>query len=128
MGRCSRMLLRFLHAMVSDRDRVRSLLFGTRLSNITRCSCRRDVDLAMNAATAVASGWSGGIRIGTCLRECNVTSSRRMLSQGAKAVMPHSDESCPAHNLASPAEVLSRPMARHQNDAVLWVGVSKVGA
>ena len=36
MDRYSRMLLFFLHAITNDRDRVHTLLFGTRLTNITR--------------------------------------------------------------------------------------------
>ncbi len=36
MDRYARMLLHFLHAITNDRDRVHVLLFGTRLTNITR--------------------------------------------------------------------------------------------
>ena len=36
MNRYARMLLHFLHAITNDRDRVHTLVFGTRLTNITR--------------------------------------------------------------------------------------------
>ncbi len=36
MSRYSRLFLHFLHAVTSDRDRVTTFLFGTRLTNITR--------------------------------------------------------------------------------------------
>jgi hypothetical protein len=181
MSRYSRMLLHFLHAITNDRDRVHSLLFGTRLTNITHSLRHRDVDVAMDKVTGAVSDWSGGTRIGACLREFNVTWSRRVLSQGAvvllitdgldrenarglkremkrlhkscrrliwlnpllryegyepksqgaKAMMPHIDEFRPVHNLASLAElteVLSRPVARRQDGAALWLGALRVRA
>ena len=36
MGRYTRMLLHFMHAITNDRDRVYTFLFGTRLTNVTR--------------------------------------------------------------------------------------------
>jgi len=87
MGRYSRMLLYFLHAITNDRDRVHSFLFGTRLTNITRSLRHRDVDVAMDKVTAAVFDWSGGTRIGACLREFNVTWSRRVLSQGAVVLL-----------------------------------------
>ena len=41
------MLLHFVYAMTSDRDRVHTFLFGTQLTNITRHLRHRDVDLAL---------------------------------------------------------------------------------
>ena len=37
MNRYSRMFLHFLHALTNDRDRVHTFVFGTRLTNVTRC-------------------------------------------------------------------------------------------
>jgi uncharacterized protein with von Willebrand factor type A (vWA) domain len=87
MGRYSRMLLHFLHAITNDRDRVHSFLFGTRLTNITRSLRHRDVDVAMDKVTAAVFDWSGGTRIGACLREFNVDWSRRVLGQGAVVLL-----------------------------------------
>ena len=83
MDRYSRMLLFFLHAITNDRDRVHTLLFGTRLTNITRHLKRRDVDVALARVSAAVSDWAGGTRIGACLGEFNRRWSRRLLGQGA---------------------------------------------
>jgi len=83
MDRYSRMLLFFLHAITSDRDRVHVLLFGTRLTNITRHLRHRDVDVAIARVSASVSDWAGGTRIGACLAEFNRRWSRRLLGQGA---------------------------------------------
>ncbi len=83
MGRYSRMLLHFMHALTNDRDRVSTFLFGTRLTNVTRQLRHRDVDVAREKVAAAVEDWSGGTRIGHCLRDFNVAWSRRVLSQGA---------------------------------------------
>jgi uncharacterized protein with von Willebrand factor type A (vWA) domain len=87
MDRYSRMLLFFLHAITNDSDRVHTLLFGTRLTNITRHLKRRDVDVALARVSAAVSDWAGGTRIGTCLAEFNRRWSRRLLAQGAVVLL-----------------------------------------
>jgi uncharacterized protein len=87
MDRYSRMLLFFLHAITNDRDRVHTLLFGTRLTNITRHLKRRDVDVALARVAAAVSDWAGGTRIGACLSEFNRRWSRRLLGQGAVVLL-----------------------------------------
>ena len=83
MERYSRMLLHFLHALTNDRDRVHTFLFGTRLSNVTRCLRQRDVDIALEAVANSIDDWSGGTRIGHCLTKFNRDWSRRVLGQNA---------------------------------------------
>jgi len=83
MDRYSRMLLFFMHAITNDRDRVHVLLFGTRLTNITRHLRQRDVDVAIARVSASVTDWAGGTRIGACLAEFNRRWSRRLLGQGA---------------------------------------------
>mgnify|MGYP000920804310 CR=1 FL=1 len=87
MGRYSRLLLHFMHAVTNDRDRVHSFLFGTRLTNITRALRAQDVDLALEQAGALAQDWSGGTRIGACLAEFNRVWGRRVLGQGAVVLL-----------------------------------------
>ena len=87
MDRYSRMLLFFLHAITNDNDRVHTLLFGTRLTNITRHLRRRDVDVALARVSAAVSDWAGGTRIGACLAEFNRRWSRRLLAQGAVVLL-----------------------------------------
>jgi uncharacterized protein with von Willebrand factor type A (vWA) domain len=87
MNRYSRMFLHFLHAITSDRDRVTSFVFGTRLTNITRYLRHRDVDVAMGGVSEAIADWSGGTRIGNCLREFNLRWSRRVLGQNAVVLL-----------------------------------------
>ena len=87
MSRYARMFLHFLHAITSDRDRVTSFVFGTRLTNVTRHLRHRDVDVAMNAVNAMINDWAGGTRIGQCLTEFNLRWSRRVLAQNATILM-----------------------------------------
>jgi len=87
MGRYSRLLLHFMHAITNDRDRVHSFLFGTRLTNITRHLRQRDVDLALAKVASKVEDWSGGTRIGACLAEFNTHWSRRVLGQGAVVLL-----------------------------------------
>ena len=87
MSRYSRMFLHFLHALTNDRDRVHTLVFGTRLTNITRHLRNRDVDIAMNRVTAAIADWAGGTRIGVCLEEFNRKWSRRLLGQNAVVLL-----------------------------------------
>ena len=87
MSRYARMFLHFLHAITSDRDRVTSFVFGTRLTNITRHLRHRDVDVAMSHVMDMINDWSGGTRIGQCLGEFNLRWSRRVLAQNATILM-----------------------------------------
>ena len=87
MNRYSRMFLHFLHAITSDRDRVTSFVFGTRLTNITRHLRHRDVDVAMTGVSDAIADWSGGTRIGNCIREFNLRWSRRTLGQNAVVLL-----------------------------------------
>jgi uncharacterized protein with von Willebrand factor type A (vWA) domain len=83
MERYARMLLHFVHAITNDRHRVHTLVFGTRLTNITRHLRHRDVDVALARITAAVDDWSGGTRIGESLAEFNRRWSRRLLAQNA---------------------------------------------
>jgi uncharacterized protein with von Willebrand factor type A (vWA) domain len=87
MATYSRMLLRFLHALTNDRDRVHVFLFGTRLSNITRDLAHRDPDIALSRVGRSVEDWGGGTRIGPSLAAFNRLWSRRVLGQGAAVVL-----------------------------------------
>ena len=113
MDRYARMLLFFLHAITNDRDRVHTLLFGTRLTNITRHLKRRDVDIAVARVSTAVSDWAGGTRIGACLAEFNRRWSRRLLAQGA-VVLLISDglDSDVGHGLSQEMERLAKSCRR----------------
>ena len=71
MAQYSRMFLHFMHAMTNNGDRVRSFVFGTRLTNISRYLRNKDVDLALEETAKAVEDWSGGTRIGFCLEQFN---------------------------------------------------------
>lgn len=87
MHRYTRMFLYFLHGIARDRDRLHVLLFGTRLTNISRQLKHRDVDLAVNQVATSVKDWAGGTRIGPCLHEFNQRWSRRLLGQNAVVLL-----------------------------------------
>lgn len=81
MSQYTRVLLHFLHAL-SEKRRVQTFLFGTRLTNITRALTRKDPDEAFMLCTDSVADWSGGTRIAHALYEFNRKWSRRVLSGG----------------------------------------------
>jgi uncharacterized protein with von Willebrand factor type A (vWA) domain len=83
MSRYARMFLHFVHALSNARQRVSVLLFGTRLTSVTRELRQRDVDVALDRVSARVADWAGGTRIGACLRDFNRLWSRRLLGQNA---------------------------------------------
>lgn len=87
MSRYSRLFLHFLHAVTSDRDRVYTFLFGTRLTNITRDLKARDIDVSLDRVSKHVQDWSGGTRIGPSLAEFNRKWGRRVLGQGALVLL-----------------------------------------
>ena len=91
MSQYSRLVLHFVHAVANRRGqgwaRVHAFTFGTRLTNITRHLRQRDVDAALAAAGREAQDWSGGTRIGSCLKDFNRDWGRRVLGQGAVVLL-----------------------------------------
>ncbi len=87
MSGYSRMLVHFAHALTNDRHRVHTFAFGTHLTNITRDLRNRDVDRALSNVAKRVDDWSGGTKIGGCLKDFNRDWSRRVLGQGAVVVL-----------------------------------------
>jgi uncharacterized protein with von Willebrand factor type A (vWA) domain len=83
MERYTRMLLRFVHALVQRRGRVEAFLFATRLTRVTRDLQRDRVDEAVSAVGRHVQDWAGGTRIGDALRAVNRHWARRVLGRGA---------------------------------------------
>src|SRR5262249_3870545 len=65
------------------RQHVHTLLFGTRLTNVTRALKERDVDEALAACSGTVADWAGGTRIASSLHAFNKHWSRRVLGEGA---------------------------------------------
>jgi uncharacterized protein with von Willebrand factor type A (vWA) domain len=133
MSRYSRMLLHFAHLLSRHRERVSSFVFGTRLSNISRQLRTRDVDEALERVSQAVDDWSGGTRIGACLRDFNRFWSRRVLAQGA-VVLLISDglDRDAGEGLAEAADRLSKscrrfiwlnPLLRYQDFAPRALGM-----
>jgi uncharacterized protein with von Willebrand factor type A (vWA) domain len=87
MSRYAQILLHFLHAVANRRDRVHIFLFGTRLSNVTRCLRHRDPEVAFQLVAQAVPDWSGGTRIGEALATFNQDWARRVLGQGAVVLL-----------------------------------------
>jgi uncharacterized protein with von Willebrand factor type A (vWA) domain len=83
----ARALLRFAHVVVAGGTRVEAFALGTRLTRVTRELTSRDPEAALRAAGAAVVDWSGGTRLGTCLREFNDEWGVRGLARGATVVV-----------------------------------------
>ena len=86
MTQYSRLMLHFLHAL-SERRRVQTFVFGTRLTNVTRQLRLKDPDEALESCSDAVKDWSGGTRIASALRAFNRDWSRRVLGQGATVLL-----------------------------------------
>jgi uncharacterized protein len=87
MSQYTRVFLHFLHALSEARKHVHTFLFGTRLTNVTRALKERDIDEALAACSGAVADWSGGTRIASSLRSFNKMWGRRVLSEGAIALL-----------------------------------------
>ena len=86
MSQYSRLLLHFLHGL-SERRKIHTFVFGTRLSNVTRQLRLKDPDEALAGCSDAVADWSGGTRIAAALKEFNRDWSRRVLGQGATVLL-----------------------------------------
>ncbi|MGB8859952.1 MAG: VWA domain-containing protein [Ilumatobacteraceae bacterium] len=83
----ARAMLRFVHAAVSGRQRVEAFAIGTRLTRMTKELHSRDPDTALAAASKRVHDWSGGTRLGECLRVFNDQWGVRGMARGAIVVI-----------------------------------------
>jgi len=83
----ARAMLRFVHAAVSGRQRVEAFAIGTRLTRMTKELHSRDPDTALAAASTRVHDWSGGTRLGDCLRTFNDQWGVRGMARGAIVVI-----------------------------------------
>jgi uncharacterized protein with von Willebrand factor type A (vWA) domain len=120
MAPYARMLLQYVQAAVAARRRVEAFALGTRLTRITRELRTKDVDGALDRATAAVADFGGGTRIGAGLAELQRAQGRR-LGRGAVVVVL-SD----GWDRGDPAE-LDAEMARLARSAhrVVWLNPLK---
>jgi uncharacterized protein with von Willebrand factor type A (vWA) domain len=83
----ARAMLRFVHAAVAGRQRVEAFSLGTRLTRVTKELNSRDPDLALRQASERVQDWSGGTRLGECLRRFNDLWGVRGMARGAIVVI-----------------------------------------
>lgn len=83
----ARAMLRFVHAAVAGRQRVEAFALGTRLTRMTKELTSRDPDEALARAARRVHDWSGGTRLGECLRTFNDEWGVRGLARGAIVVV-----------------------------------------
>jgi uncharacterized protein with von Willebrand factor type A (vWA) domain len=121
MARYSRMFLHFMHALMNAARahdlRVSAFVFGTRLTHITSQLRSHDPDAAVARVTQRVADWSGGTRIGTCLREFNQHWVRRLpLASATVLLVTDGLEHAQIELLAEQAQRLSRSCRR-----ILWL-------
>ena len=83
----ARAMLRFVQAAVAGRQRVEAFALGTRLTRITKELGSRDPDRALRRAGDRVADWSGGTRLGECLRRFNDEWGVRGMARGAIVVV-----------------------------------------
>lgn len=88
MERYTRLLLHFIYSLTFGLDQpVESFVFGTQLTRITRALRHKDIDVALKEVGQTVNDWSGGTRIGDCLKHFNFDWGRRVLGRGAVVLM-----------------------------------------
>jgi uncharacterized protein with von Willebrand factor type A (vWA) domain len=83
----TRMLMRFLHMVVSGRAQVEAFTIGTRLTRVTRELALHDPDVALAQAGGRVTDWSGGTRLGEALQVFNDQWGARGLARGSVTVV-----------------------------------------
>lgn len=87
MERYTEMLLYFAHAARARLGKMETFVFSTRLTRITRELMRRNPTEALARVAESVEDWSGGTRIGECLRHFNFEWSRRVTRGGPVALI-----------------------------------------
>jgi len=121
MARYSRMFLHFMHAVMTAARasdlRVSAFVFGTRLTHVSGQLRSRDPDEAIARVSHGVEDWSGGTRIGACLREFNQRWAQRLpLASSTVLLVTDGLEHAQIELLSEQAERLSRSCRR-----ILWL-------
>jgi len=87
MERYSRAFLHFAHGLSRRHRGTHTFVFGTRLTDISRCLRHRDPDQALALAGRAAQDWRGGTRIASSLDDFNRHWARRVLTGNASLLL-----------------------------------------
>lgn len=79
----TRVVLYLLYALEQKLARVEAFVFATRLTRITPELKTRDIERALDGVSERVIDFQSGTRIGECLRQFNLSWSRRVLGRGA---------------------------------------------
>lgn len=87
MERYSRILLKFVYVISNGLEKVEAFVFSTRLTHITNHLKKNNVDVALDHVLLHIHDWAGGTRTGDALKTFNYQWARRVLGQGAIALI-----------------------------------------
>jgi len=73
-------LIQFLYGIQNGLRGIETVVFSTRLTRITSLLRRRNIDAALQLISETVQDWSGGTKIGACLREFNMTMAANMVT------------------------------------------------
>jgi uncharacterized protein with von Willebrand factor type A (vWA) domain len=83
----TKFLLQFLYGVQNGLRGVETIVFSTRMSRITSLLRRRHIDAALELISEAVPDWSGGTKIGQCLKEFNDTMAPNMVTSKTLVVM-----------------------------------------
>ena len=83
----TKFLLQFLYGVQNGLRGVETIVFSTRLSRITSLLRRRHIDAALELISESVHEWSGGTKIGQCLKEFNDTMAPNMVTSKTLVVI-----------------------------------------
>ena len=73
-------LIQFLYGLQNGLRGIETIVFSTRLTRITALLRRRNIAAALHLIADTVQDWSGGTKIGACLREFNTTMAANMVT------------------------------------------------
>ena len=76
----TRFLLQFLYGLQNGLRGVETIVFSTRLTRITPLLRRRNITAALDLIAGAVHDWSGGTKIGACLKMFNDTMAAQMVN------------------------------------------------
>ncbi|ETW94783.1 MAG: hypothetical protein ETSY1_33385 [Candidatus Entotheonella factor] len=83
----TKFLLQFLYGVQNGLRGVETLVFSTELTRVTSLLRRRHIDAALDLMSETVQDWSGGTKIGLCIREFNDTMAPHLLTSKTVVVI-----------------------------------------
>ncbi|MGQ4809024.1 hypothetical protein NKDENANG_02419 [Candidatus Entotheonellaceae bacterium PAL068K] len=83
----TRFLVQFLYGLQNGLRGVETIVFSTRLTRITSLLRRRNVDAALDLIADTVHDWSGGTKIGSCLKVFNDTWASNLVTSKTLAII-----------------------------------------